>query len=639
VTPFADGYRRLCSAAAGAIRPRLRPAPSAWASRFRRLTGKSAAEPGPWRNERIPYLSAVMDALDPRHPSPVVVLCKSSQVGGSECALNWIGCTIHSAPGSILCLFPTEKVARKWVRTRLDSMIATTPELRALLPLGRNGSSGTTSTLAEKHFPGGVLFTGSANIPDDVASVSVPYLIFDEVDRMPAVLDDEGDPIDLALRRSTTFPRSKALFISTPTTADGSRIWPLFEASTQHRYLVPCPHCGELQTLEWSGLKWIDGRPSTAAYECRACAALIEERAKTDMLAAGHWHSAHPEREAEATGFHVSGLYTPVGLGDSWAKHAAAWERARGKPAREQVFYNTRLGVVHRGERVTVDWQTLFNRRESYRLRAVPPDVLLLTSGTDVQANRVETQVIGWCRGERAVVLDYAVHFGDPTRPDVWAELDAYLLREFEHSFGARMRLACSLVDAGYLPDEVLQFTRTRERVARNVYASRGSTVAARLPIGRPSLVDVRHRGQLDKRGAERYEIGVTNVKHWLFERLRSDEGKPDAPVLPSDRHMRFSDELPEEYFKQLTAETFDPKKGWIARANYHRNEALDTLVLCRAAALHHRVALHRMREPDFERLEAGLRLVPVEGKLGRDAIAVRGGFLPTSARVNNDTQ
>lgn len=630
-----DGYAAGLEALARAWAPQRPLLPSAWAARYRRLSGKSASEPGPWRNERIPFLPAIMDALDRRHPAPLVVFVASSQVGKSECGLNWIGSTLHQLPGSFLALFPTDKVARKWVRTRLDSMIATTPELRTLIPLGRRSTSG--NTLSEKSGPGFVLYTGSANIPDDVASISVPYLLFDEVDRMPVVLDGEGDPIELALRRSTTFPRSKAFMTSTPTTAETSRIWRYWEASTQDRYFVPCVHCGHMQHLRFAALQWIAGKPATACYACEECGATIEERHKTDLLAAGEWRATHPEREAETKGFHVNGLYTPIGLGDSWARHAAAVERAQGSQARLQVVANTRAGEVHKGERKSVDWKTLHGRREAYRLRTIPRGVLILTSGTDVQADRLETQVGGWGRGERATVVDYVVHYGDPTRPDVWAALDEYLAFELLNEFGVRMRLSCSLVDAGYLPDEVLSFTR--DRASRNIFAARGSATASRQPIGKPSRVDVKRKGGTDKRGAERYELGVSAMKHWLFERLRADAGTDEAPVLPADRHIRFSDELPEDYFRQLTAETFDPVKGWIARANYHRNEALDTFILFRGAALHHSVALHRFRELDWQRIESLIEpaagvAAPAPQALGKDAIATRGGFLPTAAVV-----
>ncbi len=630
-----DGYSVVCRAWARTFRPRDLLSIAEWAAKYRRLSGKSAAEPGPWRNERVPYLRGIMDALDDRHSAPIVVFTKSSQVGGTDIALNWIGRTIHQKPASFLVLSPTDKVGRKWVRLRLDPMIATCPELRALVPLGRK--SNNSNTLAEKHFDGGALVIGSANIPDDVASVSVPNLLLDEVDRMPLVLEDEGDPVELALRRSTTFARSKAFMLSTPTTDETSRIWPMWLASTQDRYHVPCVHCGEMQVLRWQQLKWTAGKPSTAAYICEECGGVIEERSKPDILAAGEWRATFPEREAEVKGFHVNGLYTPIGLGDSWPKHAAAWERAQGKPERLQVFFNTRLGIVHKGERQKLEWEQIFSRREPYALRTIPAGVLRLTTGSDVQANRLETQLLGHGRGERITVLDYIVHYGDPTRAEVWAELDAYLAGELLNSFGLKMHVECSLVDSNYLTEDVLAFTRLRK--SRNIFAARGSPIASRQPIGRPSLPDVKNRGKVDRRGVERYEVGVSRIKHWLFERLRADEGTPDQPVLPAERHIRFSDALPEEYFRQLTAEIYDPKQGWIARATYHRNEALDTFVLARAAAMHHAVAVDRMRELDWQRLEAlyepaaplASASAPV---LGKDPIATAGGFLPVMAKV-----
>lgn len=596
----ADGYMAGLRALAQAFAPR-RPLPiSEWAARHRILSGKSASEPGRWRNERIPYLAAIMDALDARDPARQVIFVSSSQVGKSECALNWIGSVCHQDPESFLALFPTEKVARKWVRTRLDSMIATTPELRAILPPGRRSSAG--NTLQEKHGPGFVIYTGSANIPDDVASVSVPNLLLDELDRMPSVLEGEGDPIELAMRRLATFPRAKCFMTSTPTTQDTSRIWPAWESSSMGRYFVPCTHCAHRQYLRWDQLKWPDAHPEQAMYACESCGGLIEERAKGEILAAGEWRHEHPDRMREVKGFHANGLMTPIGLGDSWAQHAMAWARAEGAPERMQVFMNTRLGEIVKSERRIVAWDALSTRAEPFDLRTIPFGYLILTSGTDVQADRLETQIVGWGRDESACVIDYVVHRGDTTRPEVWTTLDDYLAGEIVNAFGVPMRLSCSLIDSGYLPETVLNFTR--ERRARRIYASRGSSIAAKLPIGRPSYPDTKGRGAPDKRGVERYEVGVSMIKHWLYDRLQADAGTADDPVQIADRHVRFSAALPQDYFRQLTAETFDPRKGWIARANFHRNEALDTFVLARAAALHHAVALHRMREADWTRLE-----------------------------------
>lgn len=503
------------------------------------------------------------------------------------------------------------------------------------MPPGRRSNS--QNTLQEKHFGAGVLFTGSANIPDDVASVSVPNLIFDEVDRMPAVLEDEGDPIDLALRRSATFPRRKALLTSTPTTDERSRIWPYWQMSTMARYFLPCPHCAHAQPLRWEMLKWIDGKPATAVYTCEECGATIEERHKPEMLAAGEWRMAQPDRALEMKGFHVNGLYTPIGLGDSWASHAAAWEHARGNPARMQVFINTRLGEVARTERERLEWEELKARREFYRLRTIPPGILLLTSGSDVQHDRIETQILGHGRDERIAVVDYVVHYGDPTRPEVWEALDKYLAGEILDEHGRPLLVECALIDAGYLQHEVANFTRLRR--SRRIFAAKGSTVASRQPIGRPTLIDVNFRGRHYKRGAELYMLGVSQLKTLVYRRLRADAGTPDAPVLPTDRHIRFSDELSDEYFRQLAAEIFDPRAGWSKR--YDRNEALDTFVLAIAAGMHHCVGVHRYREAEWRAREgrsADQFDSPLPARdatvLGREAITTPAGFMPTAASV-----
>jgi phage terminase large subunit GpA-like protein len=624
VPPFdgRDGYASVLIEAARLIEPRIALKPSEWAERHRRLVGKSSAEPGPWSNDRIPFLRDIMDALDPSHPAPLVVFCASSQVGKSETGLNWIGSRIMEAPASILALFPTEKVARKWIRARLDPMIAITPELRRLVPLGRRSQEG--STLSEKHFRDGVLYTGSAGIPDDVASVSVQYLLCDEVDRMPIVLEDEGDPVELALRRLTTYEgRSKAFMASTPTVMATSKIWRYLISSTFDRYFVPCPHCNHLQFLKWARLQWITGKPETAMYVCEAedCGAAIDESAKTDMLAAGQWRASFPEREEFVKGFHINGLYTPRGLGDPWSAHAAAWERAQGKPGAVQVFFNTRLGEPHAGEQQKVDWDTVAGRREPWPLRVVPRGTLVLTSGTDVQADRLETQVLGWGRGERCRVIDYMVHYGDPSALEVWLDLERYLLTPFRTWNGRQLALSCSMVDAGYLPNDVLGFTRPRK--ARGIFACRGSRIRTRQAIGRPSYPDTkrkRRNAQPDKRGAELYEIGVHVIKDWLHDRLLRDGGTPDEPLAPEQRRIRFpggikpdgSDGLPDEYFRQLTSETFDAKtQQWVEKANYHKEEARDTMIYARGAALHHRVAIHRWTEDDWSAIEAMLEPAP----------------------------
>lgn len=636
-----SGYRLVSSAWARAWAFKKPLLVSEWAEKNRRLSGKSAAEPGPWRNSRIPFLVEIMDELSDESLAQIVVFIKSAQVGATSCALNWIGWTIEHSPAPTMVLFPGEKMGEAWSRGPLQQMLVETPTLRRIIPPGRRNDN--NNTLMEKDFPNGKIYIRSANIASDLASITVKRLLLDEVDRFPFELENEGDPVSLAIRRTATFGYRRKVFInSTPTIESLSRINQWWKESDQRHYHVPCPHCNELQYLKWDNLRWPEGHPEQAKYVCEKNGCVIEEHHKTWMLDpknGARWIADHPERKT-AVGFHVNCLYTPIGLGDTWAENAAVYDQVKREPAKLKVFRNTRLGETHEDPREKLEWETLHERREPYRLRSIPKGVLILTAGVDVQRDRLEVQLLGWTRKEFAWVLDYMVFPGDPTRdqptydeqgnevPSVWERVDEYLQTEIANSYGVPMRIAATAVDSGYLQHEVTNFTRRRK--GRNVFATKGFDIAGRPIIGQPKLVDVNWRGKLWKAGAEQYPVGASTAKQTLYERLRADE-----KALISDRHVHFPEALPEEYFRQLTAETFDPNKhrGWVK--TYERNEALDTFILCMVAAMHHSVQVHRLRDHDWDRYEQMYE--PKEG-YKKDAVrppaAVIGGFMPTRADV-----
>ena len=68
-----------------------------WADKYRRLSSDSAAEGGPWRTSRTPYLKEPMEAFtDPKIKRLVMVA--ASQVGKSELELNIIAYIIAQDP-------------------------------------------------------------------------------------------------------------------------------------------------------------------------------------------------------------------------------------------------------------------------------------------------------------------------------------------------------------------------------------------------------------------------------------------------------------------------------------------------------------------------------------------------------------
>ena len=100
-----------------AFRAGLRPDPvltvSEWADRYRKLSGKAAAEPGPWRTDRTPYLREIMDSLSPASPVERVVVMKGAQLGFTEAGNNWVGYVIHKSPGPMMVVQPTVELAKR----------------------------------------------------------------------------------------------------------------------------------------------------------------------------------------------------------------------------------------------------------------------------------------------------------------------------------------------------------------------------------------------------------------------------------------------------------------------------------------------------------------------------------------------
>ena len=226
--------------------------------------------------------------------------------------------------------------------------------------------------------------------------------------------------------------------VSTPTIKGLSRIEREFEASDQRRFFVPCPHCGVVQWLKFERLKWTSGEPASAAYHCEGCDQPIAEHHKTAMLSAGEWRATATPADPHCVGFHISGLYSPVGwLG--WADIAREWEAAQGDDAALKAAKNTLLGETWQERGEAPDWQRLYERREDFAPR-VARCGLILTAGTDVQHDRIEVDIWAWGRRLTSALVEHIVLEGDTSREEVWGKLTALLGQTWRHENGARMR-------------------------------------------------------------------------------------------------------------------------------------------------------------------------------------------------------
>ena len=599
----------------------LTPPPSLtvteWAERHRVLSGKDSSEPGPYRVMRTPYAREPMDCLSASSPVDEVVLMWGAQTSKTTIGSNWIGYLADINPGPIMIVQPTIDMAKRYSRQRLMPMIEESPVLRRKVRENRSRDEANTTLL--KEFAGGFLAIAGANSAAGLRSMPVRDLFTDEEDAYPMDVDGEGDPVQLARARQTTFPRRKHLRTSTPTTRDFSRIEAAYLASDRCRYLVPCPHCGEHQALEWGadaehGIKWDrtpEGAPipDSVRYICRVNGCEIREHHKPGMLASGRWQASNPgAQDGRVRGFHLSSLYSPLGW-LSWATLAEEWHRAMtasrgGDGSLLRVFINTRLADTYEEQGDKADQHALRRRAAPLPLGVVHWGMFVATMGVDLQGDRIEAYLWAWGRGLERQLVDRRVFYGDPAVPESeagspWAALTEYRRTPILHASGRTVSLlACALDTGGHHTQAAYAYARAHQHA--HVLAIKGSSQPGRGILGKPTDVEVNWRGQRIKRGVKLWPVGTDTAKSEIYGRLRLEN--------PGPGFVHLSSHLPGDVFEQLTSERLvtryvkgRPKLEWVKPAG-RRNEALDCAVYALVCVFY--LQMDRWRAGDWQRWE-----------------------------------
>ncbi len=584
-----------------------------WSERSIILSAKDSAEPGPYRSARTPYASEPMDCLSQHSTVEEVVLMWGAQTGKTRIGSNWLGYLVDTNPGPVMIVQPTIDMAKRYSRQRLAPMIEESPALRRKVRENRSRDDANTTLL--KEFAGGFMAVAGANSAAGLRSMPVRDLFLDEIDGYPIDVDGEGDPIKLAEARQSTFSRRKRLLTSTPTTKDFSRIEARYLASDRCRYHVPCPHCQELQPLDWGtdkphGLKWdrdAEGRalPDSVRYVCRSCGAEIREHHKPAMLAGGRWVADNLGAAAgRIRGFQLSSLYSPLGW-LSWATLVTEWETAitssrTGDISLLRVFVNTRLAETFEEQGDRADEHALRKRAADIPLRQVHWGHFVMTMGVDTQGDRLEAYLWAWGRGMERQLVDRAVFYGDPGQGEQepgspWARLTEYRRTPVLHASGRPVPLlACMIDSGGHHTQAVYAYTRAHQHA--HVYAVKGQSQAGKAILGKATDQDVSWRGTKLKGGVKLFPIGTDTAKAEIYGRLRNE--------APGPGYVHLSRHLPPEVFEQLTAERLvtkyvkgRPRLEWVKPAG-RRNEALDCAVYALAAA--HLSGIDRWKEGDW---------------------------------------
>jgi phage terminase large subunit GpA-like protein len=547
-----------------------------------------ASEYGKYRSSRTPHARAVMRALSPDHPCKRVVVMGASQMLKTQVALNFFGCTVHQAPSNFLWILPTGKLAKRASR-RIDKTIEAVPVLRERVAIPR--SRDAQNTQDTKEYEGGALTIVTSGAAANLSELACRYLVYDEIDRREENVDGEGDSRALGEARQTTYERNrKSYYPSSPTVKGESPIEELYELGTQQEALADCVHCGHPQPLVFERLQiGDDGR---AIYPCIECGAFMYETDKTTMFARGAYTEG-VVGDGETESFTISGMFLPYGwfswLGMLKEYAAAKAALAEGDEQKMITFYNTRLARSWERKKEQTKASELKARAEPYKLGSVPKGGLILTAAVDTQIDRLELKVVAWGEGMESWIVDYQVVIGSPSESTTWDALDKLLLGRYRHVSGRELSVAAAFVDSGGAnTQDVYNFTRTRQH--RHIYALKGESRPNKPILAmKPALVDVNWQGKTELRGVKLWHIGTDTAKDYLAARY-------NLPAGPGAVH--FSQDLPDEYYAQLTAEycinvykrgrkvrVWDKKKA-------DRNEAGDLMVYNLAVAQY--LGLHK---------------------------------------------
>jgi phage terminase large subunit GpA-like protein len=575
--------------ACGVWRPPSKLRLSEWADKNRVLSSESSAEPGAWITDKAPYEREIMDAIsDPDVPR--VCVQKAAQIGITDSGiLNPIGYFAMEEPCPILVVQPTIEMAGTFSTDRLAPMIRDSPNLTKLFGDPKAKDSGNTKL--RKAFPGGFVALGGANSAASLSGRPVRVVLLDDVDRFPASAGTEGNPLQLAIARTSAFWNRKAVIVSSPGIAGVSHIEREMDQSTKEHWNLPCPDCGVMQVLDWGRVRFEDFK-----HGCEACG---EHFYKFEWVAGtGKWIATRPVdergRAVDIRGFYLSGLYNP------WIEWEILYvEYLRALRAEEEgdiepikAFRNTRLGLLHEETGQKVDVNLYAERREVYKLGAVaklgkpveavaevPPGVVVLTGGVDVHERTINYEIVGWGPGRESWGIEYGILDGDPREAEVWTLLDEAVYNRVLTTWdGKLMRLKKIAVDSGYASDFVYAYTKPRQPRAISIKGEGG--------LGKPFI---KGAGTLTKsNGARLITLGVDTGKEEIVNRLVVAKVGPGYCHFPKRKDGEPVRGYDEEYFKGLTAERriVKAKNGfhtylWMKRLS-QRNEPFD----CRNYAL-----------------------------------------------------
>jgi len=610
------------------LRPPERLSVSQAAEKYR-YVNQPGAYVGPWLNSTTPYMVEPMDTFASRRYSGMIFV-SGAQVGKTDALiLNTIAYSVKVDPMDMMVVSPTMTAARDFSIRRIDRLHRHSPAIGDMLVPGADSDN-----KFDKSYVTGMLLTLSWPTPTELAGKPIGRIVMTDRDRMPDDIDGDGEPFDLASKRTTTFG-SYAMTVaeSSPSRPVEDVKWiprspheappcegilKLYNRGDRRRWYWPCPSCNRYFEGLFTHLEIDESatgtnldRAGTVKMRCPHCSTLILPDERGAMNEWGMWvkdgqgvdakgRVFGPEPRTTIASFWLRGVAAAF---TNWKKLMTSYLDAKdefertGSEEALKKFYNNDLGepYIPKSSSDTRSPEELKARAEELGERVVPEGVRFLTAQVDVQKNMFVVQVHGVLPGKPfdVVVVDrFNIVKSDRTDDDgerLWVKPATYLAdwkkiteevitKEYPLADGSgrMMGIRFTVCDSGGaegVTGMAYNYYRTlkEENLHRRFILSKGTG----LPEAPRARITYPDSGRKDKMSAARGDVPVLMLQSNILK--DSLNGRLDC-LEPGKGMIRFPNWLSDNFYNELCAES-RTGKGWENLAQ-ERNESWDLLYM-----------------------------------------------------------
>lgn len=612
------------------LRPPERLTVSQAAAKYR-YVNQPGAYVGPWLNETTPYMVEPMDTFAGRKYRGMILVGPAQSAKTDSLVVNTVAYSVKVDPMDMMVVCPTMTAARDFSIRRIDRLHRHSEAIGEMLLAGSDSDN-----KFDKHYRTGMLLSLSWPTPTELAGKPIGRVVLTDRDRMPDDIDGDGEPFDLAMKRTTTFG-SYAMTVAesspsreikdlkwvaaTPHEAppcDG--ILGLYNRGDRRRWMWPCPSCNRYFEGLFTHLEIdpdVEGtnleKASTVRMVCPHCSYRIHPDERAGMQEWGLWlkdgqgidekgRVFGPSPRTLIASFWLRGVAAAF---TSWkslmAMYLDAYDDYKRTGSEEGLkkFYNNDLGEPYRSLAATDGLrlpETLKARAERLGERVVPAGVRFLVALIDVQKNMWVVSVFGILPGQPfdTVVVDrfevFKSHRTDADGERLWVKPHAYLedwdrlteeviTKEYPlaDDSGRMMQIKFTACDSGGKEGvTTMAYNYYRKLREENMHRRFVLTKGDHAPNMPRTLVSYPDATKRDKLSAARGDVPVLRLNSNV---LKDDlNGRLDC-LTPGKGMYRFPDWLSDKFFSELCAET-RTDKGWQNLAN-DRNEQWDLSYMC----------------------------------------------------------